>query len=119
MLELLPEKEVGEIGVEKALLSLELKGYLVADDVNNFGASQAYVFRRDSVRQAAYMALSADRRRYLHLEAANWLITHQGTARLGTWFPVGRLIAHHFAAAGEEVGAEVWRQRTEVKRLAP
>ena len=119
LLELLPEKEVGEIGVEKALLSLELKGYLVADDVNNFGASQAYVFRRDSVRQAAYMALSADRRRYLHLEAANWLITHQGTARLGTWFPVGRLIAHHFAAAGEEVGAEVWRQRTEVKRLAP
>ncbi len=117
LLELLPENEYGEIGVEKALLSLELKGYLAADDVNSFGASQAYVFRRDSVRQAAYMALSASRRRYLHLEAANWLITHQDTARLGTWFPVGRLIASHFAAAGEEVGAEAWRQRTDIRGL--
>lgn len=113
LLELLPEKEYGEIGVEKALLSLELKGYLAADDVNSFGASQAYAFRRDSVRQAAYMALSADRRRYLHLEAANWLITHQDTARLGSWFPIGRLIARHFAAAGEELGAAAWRQRAD------
>lgn len=117
LLELLPEREYGEIGVEKALLGLELKGYLAADDVNSFGASQAYAFRRDSVRQAAYMALSADRRRYLHLEAANWLITHRDTTRLGAWFPVSRLIAHHFAAAGEEAGAATWRQRTDVRGL--
>ena len=99
--------------MEKALLGLELKGYLAADDVNSFGASQAYAFRRDSVRDAAYVAIPQDGRRHLHLEAANWLITLHNRARPSAWLSIDSMIAHHFAMAGETVWADAWRQRAD------
>lgn len=117
LLELIPEDEIDSIEVEAALLSLVLKGYLVKDDVYSFAASQAYAFRRDTVREAVYAELTADERRRLHLEAANWLIATQNNTRLGAWFAIDSIIARHFNAAGETGRANHWRQRAEVPGL--
>ena len=111
LVELLPDHEMGAAGVEAALLSLELKEYLAADDVYSFSASQAYAFRRDSVRDAAYASVPPEERRALHLNAANWLIANQSDARLGAWYSIDAMIAGHLAAAGESGLAESWRQR--------
>ena len=111
LVELLPEQEMGAAGVEEALLSLELQEYLAADGVYSFSASQAYAFRRDSVRDAAYASIPPRERRDLHLRAANWLIATQGDTRLGAWYSIDSMIAGHFAAAGEGTLAESWRRR--------
>ena len=111
LVELLPEQETGAAGVEEALLSLELQEYLAADGVYSFSASQAYAFRRDSVRDAAYASVPPQERRELHLRAANWLIATQGDTRLGAWYSIDSMIAGHFAAAGEGALAESWRRR--------
>lgn len=111
LVELLPEQEMGAAGVEAALLSLEMKGYLAADDVYSFAASQAYAFRRDSVRDAAYASVPPEERRSLHLSAANWLIANHSNTRLGAWYSIDAMIAGHLADAGEQALAESWRQR--------
>lgn len=115
LLEMLPEEEFGETAVEATILSLELKGYLAADDLYSFAASQAYAFRRDTVREAAYAAIPVGERRRLHLEAANWLIATQNDARLSAWFSIDEMIARHFAAAGDDPRADIWRQRAGVR----
>lgn len=100
--------------VDAALSMLESKEYLVRDDVYSFGGAQAYAFRRDTVREAAYAAAPADVRRALHRAAAQWLIANQDSARFGAWFPIDFLIAQHFVAAGDIAEANAWRQRAAI-----
>lgn len=104
--------------VDAALSILESKEYLVRDDVYSFGGAQAYAFRRDTVREAAYAAVPADLRCALHRAAARWLIANQDSARFGAWFPIDFLIAQHFAAAGDIAEANAWRQRAAIAGLS-
>lgn len=110
LLELIPAAEAGEGGVEAAILSLGLKGYLAGDDLFSIRSSQAYAFRRDSVREAAYAATPPAERRRLHQQVANWLIANQDNARLSRWFSIDAIIARHLAEAGDTAQAETWRQ---------
>lgn len=110
LLELIPASEAGEGGVEAAILSLGLKGYLAGDDLFSIRSSQAYAFRRDSVREAAYAATPPAERRRLHQQVANWLIANQDNARLSRWFSIDAIIARHLAEAGDAAQAETWRQ---------
>ncbi|HRO24694.1 MAG TPA: AAA family ATPase, partial [Promineifilum sp.] len=113
LIELLPDQEMGAAGVEAALLSLEMQDYLAADDAHSFSAAQAYTFRRDSVRDAAYASIPPQERRKLHLNAANWLIANREHARLGVWYSIDDMIARHFAAAGEDAPIARWRRQAE------
>ncbi len=100
-----------ETDVEAALLSLEMKRYLIRDDIYSFGATQAYAFWRDTVRETVYRTVPEDQRRALHLEAAHWLVANENDARFSAWFPIDAMIARHFAAAGDVEWANVWRRR--------
>ena len=104
--------------VDAALSILESKEYLIRDDVYSFGGAQAYAFRRDTGREAAYAAVPADMRCALHRAAARWLIANQDSARFGAWFPIDFLIAQHFAAAGDVAEANAWRQRAAIAGLS-
>ncbi len=110
LLELIPITDAGEGGVEAAILSLVLKGYLAGDDLFSIRSSQAYAFRRDSVREAAYAATPPAERRRLHQQVANWLIANQDNARLSRWFSIDAIIARHLDAAGDAAQAATWRQ---------
>jgi class 3 adenylate cyclase len=96
--------------VEGALSSLESQRYLTRVDAYSFAASQAYAFRRDCVREAAYKGIPAAERRALHLEAAQWLIANQDVPRFANWFPIHDMIAHHFDLAGNGAQAGAWRR---------
>ena len=111
LLELIPETEMASAEVEASLLGLVYKQYFVVDEVYSFGASQAYTFQRDTVREAAYASLPDDERRRLHLAAANWLIATQNNTRLGAWFAIDVIIAGHFVRAGQHDRARSWSQR--------
>lgn len=111
LIELLPGQEMGAAGVDAALISLEMQDYLAADDAHSFSAAQAYTFRRDSVRDAAYASIPPRERRELHLNAANWLIANREHARLGVWYSIDDMIARHFAAAGEDAPIARWRRQ--------
>lgn len=111
LIELLPNQEMGAAGVEAALLSLEMQDYLTTDDAYSFSAAQAYTFRRDSVRDAAYASMSPQERRELHLNAANWLIANRSHARLGAWHSIDDMIAGHFAATGADAPVTRWRRQ--------
>lgn len=109
LLEMEPAIGLDAAQLEATLNSLELKEYLAADDVYNFPSSQAYSFRRDSVREAAYAGLSAEERCRLHLGAARWLIANRRSARFSSWISIDAMIAQHFAAAGDDAQAGAWR----------
>ncbi len=111
LIELLPDQEMGAAGVEAVLISLEMQDYLATDDAHSFSAAQAYTFRRDSVRDAAYASIPPRERRELHLNAANWLIANREHARLGVWYSIDDMIARHFAAAGEDAPIARWRRQ--------
>jgi len=111
LLELIPAEEVAEAGVEGAILSLELKDYLVNDDSYSFAGAQAYLIRRDSVREATYDSMAPAERASMHMRVAHWLIANQEDARLNTRFSIDTMIARHFAAAGDTDRAEVWLRR--------
>lgn len=97
--------------VETALLSLEMKRYLIRDDIYSFGATRAYAFWRDTIREMVYRTVPDDQRRALHLDAAHWLVANENDARFSTWFPIDVMIARHFAAAGDIDRADAWRRR--------
>jgi predicted ATPase len=101
--------DAGEI--EAALLSLEDEGYLTRDDTYSFGATQAFAFARDTIREAAYSGIPAAERNRLHNEAAHWLIANQDQGRFSAWFPVDAMIADHLEAAGDATRARGWRLR--------
>jgi class 3 adenylate cyclase len=111
LIEMKTPADFDETEIEAALLSLEIKNYLVRDDIYSFAGNQAYSFRRDSVREAAYAGMPPAARRALHLEAAHWLIAKRIDARFSAWFPVDMMIAGHFEAAGDDTRAATWRQR--------
>lgn len=100
-----------EVDIETALLSLEMQRYLVRDNTYSFGATQAYAFWRDTVRQAAYGTILPAERRARHMEVALWLIANQNEGRFSAWFPVDVMIADHLVAAGDPGRADAWRQR--------
>jgi len=100
-----------EVDIETALLSLEMQRYLVRDNTYSFGATQAYAFWRDTVRQAAYGTIPPAERRARHMEVALWLIANQNEGRFSAWFPVDVMIADHLVAAGDPGRADAWRQR--------
>ena len=100
-----------EVDIETALLSLEMQRYLVRDNTYSFGATQAYAFWRDTVREAAYSTIPPAERRARHMEVAHWLIANQNEGRFSAWFPVDVMIADHLAAAGDPGRADAWRQR--------
>ncbi len=111
LLEMEPAIGLDAAQLEAALLSLEMKEYLSADDVYNFPASQAYSFRRDSVREVVYAGLAAEHRIALHRGAARWLIANRHSARFSAWLSIDAMIARHFAAASDEAQADAWRER--------
>lgn len=100
-----------EVDIETALVSLEMQRYLVRDNTYSFGATQAYAFWRDTVREAAYGTIPPAERRARHMEVAHWLIANQNEGRFSAWFPVDVMIADHLAAAGDPVRADAWRLR--------
>ena len=100
-----------EVDIETALVSLEMQRYLVRDDTYSFGATRAYAFWRDTVREAAYGAIPPAERRARHMEVAHWLIANQNEERFSAWFPVDVMIADHLAAAGDPGRANAWRLR--------
>lgn len=100
-----------EVDIETALVSLEMQRYLVRDNTYSFGATQAYAFWRDTVREAAYGAIPPAERRARHMEVAHWLIANQNEGRFTVWFPVDVMIADHLAAAGDPARANAWRLR--------
>lgn len=112
LLELIPANEVSEVDVDGALLSLEMKGYLIHDDIYGFAGAQAYAFRRDSVREAAYAGIPLPVCRAIHLDVALWLIAHQDDARLNARFSIDTMIARHFAAAGDMARSDIWQKRS-------
>ncbi len=107
-----------EVDIETALVSLEMQRYLVRDNTYSFGATQAYAFWRDTVREAAYGTILPAERRGRHLEVAHWLIANQNEERLSAWFPVDVMIADHLTAAGDPGRAEAWRQRANAAMTA-
>ncbi len=111
LLEMEWSPEIDEVALEAALLSLAAKHLLKRAPVYSFGATQAYAFNRESVRQVAYEGIAPAERRALHRAAAYWIIANRETPRFGEWLPIDRLIAHHFARAGDETQAAVWGQR--------
>jgi class 3 adenylate cyclase len=111
LMDMIGTTELGEIDVEGALLSLESKGYLLRDETYSFGATQAFAFTRDTVREAAYGGIPTVERRRLHGEAAHWLIANQNQGRFSAWFPVDTMIADHLEAAGDVTRAGGWRAR--------
>lgn len=117
LLEMEPAIGLDAAQLEAALLSLEAKEYLAADDVYNFPASQAYSFRRDSVREVAYAGLPAGQRRALHLGAARWLIANRHSARFSAWISIDAMIAGHFAAAGDQAQAAAVRGHSDAPAL--
>lgn len=102
---------ITDVDIETALLSLEMKRYLIRDDIYSVGATQAYAFWRDTVREMVYRTVPDDQRRALHLNAAHWLVANENDARFSTWFPINVMIARHFAAAGDIDHANAWRRR--------
>jgi hypothetical protein len=97
--------------VEAALLGLEDRHFLTRDDTYSFGATQAFAFARDTIREAAYRGIPAAERQRLHGEAAHWLIANQNQGRFSAWFPIDTMIADHLEAAGDAKGARAWRLR--------
>jgi len=102
---------LSEPELEAALLSLEMKRYIAASATYSFGATQAYTFRREIARRAAYALLSPEERRAQHRRVARWLIAHRQDTPFGAWFPVDAMIARHLAGAGDEAEAEAWERR--------
>jgi adenylate cyclase len=110
---------LNETELEAALLNLEMKRYIAANPTYSFGANQAYTFRREIVRRAAYSGLPPDERRAQHQRVARWLITHQQDTPFGDWFPVDVMIARHFAEAGDDTQAGAWQRRARVRPSTP
>jgi predicted ATPase len=92
---------VDESEIEAAWLSLETKDYLTPIELYSFAAAQAYTFRCDSLRDAAYNSIPPAERRAMHLEAAQWLIANREALRFAAWFRLDDLIARHFTLAGD------------------
>jgi class 3 adenylate cyclase len=102
---------IDEAAIETALLSLELKRHMARVAIYSFADAQAYDFRDDSLRQAAYDGIPPAERPAMHLAAAHWLIANREAPRFGAWFPVDDMIARHFALAGDGAQAGAWQQR--------
>jgi predicted ATPase len=109
LLEMGGSPDVDESTIEAALRSLELKEYLVRVGVYSFAATQAYAFRHDGVREAAYSGLTSTERRSRHLEAAHWLLANREAPRFNDWFPIDTMVAHHLALSGNDTQADAWR----------
>jgi class 3 adenylate cyclase len=112
LLEMEQRPEIDKTSLEAALLSLEAKHFLKRVAIYSFAATQAYAFHRESVRQVAYEWVAPDERRALHLAAAYWFVANREPPHFHEWLPVDSMIAYHFAQAGDEIQAAVWRQRT-------
>lgn len=115
------ETAIGTSGadIEAALLSLEMKRYLIRDDSYSFGATQAYAFQRDTIRETVYRSVPESRRRELHLEAAHWLITNENGTRPGGWLPFDTMIAQHFALAGDTERGKAHQRRSSLAEFDP
>lgn len=100
-----------EAEIEAALANLEAQRYIVRNATYSFGATQAYLFRREVVQETAYQGLPQAEREAQHLQVAQWLIAGRNDTRFAAWFPVEAMIARHFAAAGEAAQAEIWGRR--------
>lgn len=105
--------------IEAALLSLEMKRYLIRDDSYSFGATQAYAFQRDTVRETVYRSVPESQRRELHLEAAHWLIANENVAQACGWIPIDNMIAQHFAAAGDIEQGKTRQRRASLAEFDP
>jgi predicted ATPase len=116
LLEMQRRPEIDEASLEAALLSLEAKRLLKRVAHYSFAATQAYAFHRESVRQVTYEGVAPHERRALHLASAYWFVANREAPRFSKWLPVDHMIAYHFAQAGDETQANVWRQR--IKSLA-
>jgi predicted ATPase len=86
--------------VDVALLDLEQKRLIAPNEIWSFANTQAYTFAHRQLRDAAYDALSPARRRAIHQQVAQWLLTCRQYGRIESRFPPATLIAHHLEQAG-------------------
>ncbi len=104
--------------IETALLSLEMKRYLIRDDVYSFAATQAYAFRRDTVRETVYRGVPEGERRTSHVEVAHWLVANEYDARFSAWFPIEAMIARQKSSTASDSTMET-RQSDSAMRSPP